>query len=108
MELTDAAISQAIKRTSGSQPNHIRVGVSAGGCVGYEYVIEYANEIRDDDNITDYGKFKLVMNTVSKPFLEGATLDYIKEGLNESFKIINPREVNSCGCGESIGFEPLP
>ena len=41
---------------------------------------------------------------MSKPFLEGATLDFIKEGLNESFRIINPKETNSCGCGESIGF----
>jgi len=104
MELTDAAISQAIKRTSGSQPSYIRIGVTAGGCVGYEYVIEYADAISNDDNITDYGKFKLVINEMSKPFLEGATLDFIKEGLNESFRIINPKETNSCGCGESIGF----
>ena len=27
------------------------------------------------------------------------TLDYIKEGLNEFFKFINPNEQSSCGCG---------
>ena len=104
MELTDAAISKAIERTAGSQPSYIRLGVTAGGCVGFEYIIEYAREISNDDIITDYGKFKIVMDKLSEPYFKDAKLDWVKEGLNESFRIINPNETSSCGCGESIGF----
>ena len=32
-------------------------------------------------------------------------LDYQKEGLNEVFKFINPKETSSCGCGVSINFD---
>lgn len=104
MELTDAAISKAIERTAGSQPSYIRLGVTAGGCVGFEYIIEYANKINNDDIVTDYGKFKIVIDKLSESYLKDATLDWIKEGLNESFRIINPNETASCGCGVSIGF----
>lgn len=104
MELTDAAISKAVERTAGSQPSNIRLGVTAGGCVGFEYIIEYAREISNDDTVTDYGKFKIVMDKLSVPYFKDAKLDWVKEGLNESFRIINPNETNSCGCGESIGF----
>ena len=104
MELTDAAISKAIEKTENSNPDNIRVGVTGGGCAGYEDFIEYANEINIDDTVVDYGKFKLVMDKISIPFLEEATLDWEQQGLNESFKINNPKETASCGCGISIGF----
>ena len=44
------------------------------------------------------------MDKISIPFLEEATLDWEQQGLNESFKINNPKETASCGCGISIGF----
>jgi len=105
VELTDAAISKAIERTAGSNPSYIRLGVHPGGCAGWEYIIDYANEVDSTDFVEDYGKFKLVIDAISVPFLNGSTLDWVKEGLNESFKIINPKEEASCGCGVSIQFK---
>ena len=64
----------------------------------------YATEIANSDKITDYGQFKVVVDIDSQPFLEEATLDYTKEGINEFFKIVNPKETATCGCGVSIGF----
>lgn len=104
LELTDAAVSQAIKRASDEGRDTIRVGVTSGGCVGFEYVFQFDDTVDSSDHILDYGKFKIVINEVSLPFLENATLDYIYEGLNEQFKIYNPDETASCGCGVSIGF----
>ena len=105
IELTNEAVSKAIERTAGSSPSNIRVGVIPGGCAGWEYVIEYAHNINEDDNVIDYGKFNLVVNNQSVPYLEGCTLDWKKEGLNEFFNIINPREDASCGCGVSVSFK---
>jgi len=104
MELTDAAISKAVEKTAENNPDNIRIGVTGGGCAGYEYYIKYAEEINSNDTVTDYGKFKLVIDDLSIPFLEDATLDWEIQGLNESFRIINPKETASCGCGVSIGF----
>ena len=92
IELTDEAITKAMERCSNEK--NIRLGVTGGGCAGFEYVIEYADNINPDDNVVDYGKFKILVNHASTPFLQGSTLDYIKEGINEYFKIINPNEVS--------------
>ena len=100
IELTDEAITKAMERCSNEK--NIRLGVTGGGCAGFEYVIEYADNINPDDNVVDYGKFKIVVDNISLPFLNGSTLDFQKEGLNEFFKIINPNEVSSCGCGVSV------
>ena len=45
IELTDAAILKAVERTETASRSGIRLGVTGGGCAGYEYVIEYAGEI---------------------------------------------------------------
>ena len=105
MELTDAALSKAIERTAGSSSSDIRIGIIPSGCAGWEYVIDYANEINSDDTVTDYGKFKIVIDEKSLPFLNGSILDWAKIGLNESFKIINTQEESSCGCGVSVQFK---
>ena len=85
-----------------SKESNIRLGITGGGCAGYEYVIEHTDTITPNDTVLDYGKFKIVVDNISLPFLNGSTLDYQREGLNEFFKIINPNEVSSCGCGVSV------
>lgn len=58
-----------------------------------------------DDIIVDFGKLKFVINKISVPYINGMTLDFVKEGLNEVFKFHNPKEKDSCGCGVSINFD---
>ena len=101
IEVTDTAIQQLIKKKVG----FIRLGVKGGGCAGYEYYIEDASDyINMSDKLVDYGKFNVVLDEMSVPYLSGSTLDWVKDGLNEYFKFINPKEVSSCGCGVSIQF----
>ena len=105
MEITDAAILKAIERTENDSRSTICLGVTGGGCAGFEYIICYADSVDNDDTILDYGKFKIAINEMSKPYLEGSTLDWVRDGINEYFKIINPNEVASCGCGVSVQFK---
>lgn len=105
IELTDAAILKAIERTKNESRDTIRLGVTGGGCAGWEYIIGYADDITSKDTLLDYGKFKIAIDELSIPYLEGSTLDWIQEGLNEYFKIVNPKEVSSCGCGVSVSFK---
>lgn len=103
MELSDEAIQKLIEKTQ-EDNNIIRIGVTSGGCAGYEYIFDYESRINDDDTLFDYGKFSIVINRLSLPFFANATLDYVYEGINEQFKIINPDESASCGCGVSVSF----
>jgi iron-sulfur cluster assembly protein len=103
IELTDEAIQQLISKTD-EETDSIRIGVKSGGCNGYEYLIEYANSVHDDDHILDFGKFLIVVDPDSIPFLTGSTLDYHTEGLNSEFKFANPNVEMACGCGISITF----
>ena len=107
VEFTDAAILKAIERTENDSRDTIRLGVTGGGCAGFEYIIGYADSVGNDDTILDYGKFKIAINEMSKPYLKDSTLDWVREGLNEYFKIINPNEIASCGCGVSVQFKDV-
>jgi iron-sulfur cluster assembly accessory protein len=99
IEVSDIAIEKLLERNVSS----VRLGVTGGGCAGYEYVFA-EDTIREGDEVIDYGKFSFLIDKNSQPFLEGMTLDYIKEGINEFFKFINPNEQSSCGCGVSVQF----
>lgn len=104
ISLTDAAISQASKKAEAEGKTLIRVGLMPGGCTGFEYIFQWAEEINNDDHVESYDNFKVVVDSYSKPYLTDATLDFVKEGLNEQFKIMNPAEKASCGCGISVQF----
>ena len=104
IEVTDEAIKHLLQKQEEERFSHIRLGVKGGGCAGFEYVFA-VDDIGDDDIVLDYGKWSFIINKISVPYLNGVTLDYVKEGLNEFFKFINPKEQSSCGCGVSINFD---
>tara|TARA_B100000902_G_scaffold397875_1_gene462923 strand:+ start:164 stop:481 length:318 start_codon:yes stop_codon:yes gene_type:complete len=104
LDLTDEAIQFSIKKVEESGNTDIRIGVTGGGCAGYEYIIQWCDKIRSNDHILDYGKFQIIINQDSLEYLNEAKLDYVTEGLNSFYKIINPLETASCGCGVSISF----
>jgi len=106
IEITDSAINQLrIRQKRDADLQYIRLGVTGGGCAGYEYVFQDAVLPNKDDLVIDYGKFYFVVDTISQPYLNGMKLDYVYEGLNEYFKFINPNEESSCGCGVSVQFK---
>jgi len=80
----------------------IRLGVRTSGCSGMAYVMEFADEIGDDDVIFEDRGVKVLVDPKSLVYLDGTELDYAKEGLNEGFKFNNPNVTNECGCGESF------
>ena len=103
IELTDEAIKQLIEKTKNGNDT-IRIGLTGGGCAGFEYIFAYESTINNHDNVYDYGSFSIVIDELSLPYFENATLDYVVEGIQEQFKIINPAEKSSCGCGVSVQF----
>lgn len=86
----------------------LRIGVKKVGCSGFAYTFDYADEIRVDDQIFESPNANVVIDTGSLPFLDGSRVDFVRDGLNESFRFDNPNVDNTCGCGESFSLkEPV-
>jgi iron-sulfur cluster assembly protein len=80
----------------------LRLGVKTTGCSGMAYIIEFADEIDDDDSVFEDKGVKVLIDPKSLIYLDGTEVDFTKEGLNEGFKFNNPNVKDSCGCGESF------
>ncbi len=80
----------------------IRLGVRTSGCSGMAYVLEFADELEEEDLVFEDHGVKVIVDPKSLIYLDGTELDYTKEGLNEGFKFNNPNVKDSCGCGESF------
>ena len=80
----------------------LRLGVRTSGCSGMAYVLEFADEINDDDEVFESNGVKVIIDTKSLVYLDGTEVDFTKEGLNEGFKFNNPNVKDACGCGESF------
>jgi iron-sulfur cluster assembly protein len=80
----------------------LRLGVKTTGCSGMAYVMEYADQVEEDDVVFEDLGVKVLINPKSLVYLDGTELDYAKEGLNEGFQFNNPNVKDSCGCGESF------
>jgi iron-sulfur cluster assembly protein len=80
----------------------IRVGVSDGGCSGYQYTLDIASEAGANDIIEQQGKILVYIDRQAAPLLNGVVVDFV-DGLMESgFKFSNPNATDTCGCGQSF------
>ena len=82
----------------------IRIGVKTTGCSGLAYVLEYVDKYEPEAGITNYAQrdFVVLIDAKSIVYLNGLTMDWVRNGLNEGFDFINPNEKDRCGCGESF------
>jgi iron-sulfur cluster assembly protein len=80
----------------------IRIGTRTTGCSGLAYVLEYVDAPTASDQVFDQQAFKIVVDPKSLPIVDGITVDYVRQGLNEGFEFINSNEKDRCGCGESF------
>ncbi len=94
--------SQLAKRGKGLG---LRVGVKKNGCSGWAYTYDYADAVKAEDQVFEVYDTKLVVDGESLEFLDGSTLDYVKDGLKQVFKFSNPNVDATCGCGESFSVK---
>lgn len=80
----------------------LRVAVRPGGCSGFSYEMYFDSEQTIEDSVIDHMGITVTIDQASGSLLSGATLDY-KDGLTDAgFKITNPNNTRSCGCGQSF------
>ena len=80
----------------------LRLGVRTSGCSGMAYVLEFVDEVNDEDKVFEEHGVKVIIDPKSLVYLDGTEVDFSREGLNEGFKFNNPNVKDECGCGESF------
>jgi iron-sulfur cluster insertion protein len=81
----------------------LRIAVDGGGCSGFQYDIRL-DEPTDDDIVLEGQGQKVVVDSVSLPFLADAVIDFTEELIGARFTIENPNATSSCGCGTSFSM----
>ena len=105
IELSEAARSQvkALKEAQKlPETVFLRMGVKGGGCSGLSYLLEFDTEKGPHDKEFEIDGVKVVVDKKSYLYLNGTTLDYVKEGLQGGCTFVNPQAKSSCGCGTSF------
>jgi iron-sulfur cluster assembly protein len=106
INVTESAAKQIQKQlASRGKGIGLRVGVKDVGCSGFGYTYDYADEMKAGDLLVEAHNAKVVVDAKSVEFLDGSTLDFVKEGLKQVFKFSNPNVDATCGCGESFSVK---
>ena len=84
-----------------SKPAILRLAVDGGGCAGFTYKFELADQ-SDDDAVTETDGVKLVVDPVSLDLVRGSAVDFVEDLGGAAFKVTNPNAQSGCGCGSSF------
>ncbi|MBY4891364.1 heme biosynthesis protein HemY [Jannaschia sp. EhC01] len=103
-KVTDRAFARLAEiNEDADTPQALRVAVEGGGCSGFQYEIKLDTPATDDLVLEGQGQ-KVVVDTVSLPFLADAVIDFTEELIGARFTIDNPNASSSCGCGTSFSM----
>ena len=81
----------------------LRVGVSGGGCSGFNYSLNIASDYNEaSDNKSSQHGVDVVVDKKSALYLDGTTVDWYESLEKQGFTFENPNAVKSCGCGSSF------
>ena len=104
IKLTENAASRIkeIMSTADKSAIGVRVGVTSGGCAGMSYMMEYAKEIKPNEEVVEDKGVKVLIDPKAIIYLLGTEMDFKKEKFSSQFIFKNPNETERCGCGESF------
>ncbi len=104
LKLTEAAATRVQDIMSGAENDvlGLRVGVSSKGCSGLSYVVNYAKDQKQFEEVVEDKGVKIFIDPAAVMFLIGSEMDYQESKLDSRFVFSNPNETARCGCGESF------
>jgi iron-sulfur cluster assembly protein len=104
MTLSEAAVAhvKALLASRGKPSAGIRIGVSAKGCSGLTYTLEFADEKGPLDEVIEVDGVTVLIDPKATMFIIGTEMDFVEEKLQSGFVFRNPNEKGRCGCGESF------
>jgi iron-sulfur cluster assembly accessory protein len=102
--LTDVAAGKvkSLLEQEGRDDLRLRVAVQPGGCSGLIYQLYFDERVLDGDLLRDFDGVEVVVDRMSSPYLEGATIDFADTIEKQGFTIDNPNASGSCACGDSF------
>ncbi|GGA84777.1 heme biosynthesis protein HemY [Brucella endophytica] len=110
-EVTGVSVSDAAaKRIAAilkSEPDKtaLRISVEGGGCSGFSYKYDLVDgAAAEDDIVIEKNGARVLIDTVSLPYMDGSEIDFVDDLIGQSFQIKNPHAVASCGCGTSFSI----
>ena len=102
-KVTDRAFERLSEIGASAEGKALRVAVEGGGCSGFQYEIRLDEPAEDDLVLEGHGE-RVVVDSVSLPFLSNAVIDFSEELIGARFVIDNPNATSSCGCGTSFSM----
>ncbi|UWR16913.1 iron-sulfur cluster assembly accessory protein [Sulfitobacter sp. M368] len=102
-KVTPRAFERLAEIGAAGEGKALRVAVEGGGCSGFQYEIAL-DEPKEDDLILEGGGQKVVVDSLSLPFLTDAVIDFSEELIGARFTIENPNATSACGCGTSFSM----
>jgi iron-sulfur cluster assembly protein len=106
LSLSDNAIQQVknllIQR--GIESFGIRIGVKSGGCSGFKYFLEYADEKAPYDEVIQIEDIVILIDPKALLHIIGTYMDYSENEFHSGFTFTNPNEKAKCGCGKSFSL----
>ena len=101
--VTERAFARLAEIGAAQDGKALRVAVDGGGCSGFQYEIDL-DTINDDDLVLEGQGERVIVDSISLPFLYNATIDFSEELIGSRFVINNPNATSSCGCGTSFSI----
>ncbi len=80
----------------------LRIAVQPGGCSGLIYQLYFDERLLDGDSTVEFDGVEVVVDKMSVPYLDGATIDFEDTIQKQGFTIDNPNAGGSCACGDSF------
>ena len=104
VDITPAAAEKvrSLLKQEGRDDLRLRLSVQPGGCSGLIYQLYFDERTLDGDLVRDFGGVEVVVDRMSSPYLEGATIDFADTIEKQGFTIDNPNATGSCACGDSF------
>ena len=103
-KVTDRAFARLAEiNEDADEAKALRVAVEGGGCSGFQYDIRL-DDPGEDDLVLEKDGQKVLVDSISLPFLTNAVIDFADELIGARFVVENPNATSSCGCGTSFSI----
>jgi iron-sulfur cluster assembly accessory protein len=104
VKLSDIAAGKvrSLLEQEGRDDLRLRVAVQPGGCSGLIYQLYFDERLLDGDTTADFDGVEVVVDQMSVPYLDGASIDFEDTIQKQGFTIDNPNASGSCACGDSF------
>lgn len=105
VKITDKALQmalQALEESQGEDGNVLRISVRGGGCAGFQYGLNFVQDLDATDVVFKYGNLQVATDVFSSLHLAGTTVDYVETLQGAGFKFDNQNAKRTCGCGSSF------